>query len=70
VLDSVEAPRLWHILRVQDERIQDCKDNGVGANGQGQRQNGGDGESGRFAHHAQGESQILQQGSHEQPPEA
>ena len=37
-----------HIQRTQEQRIQHSKDHGVRANGQRQRQNGGDGESGRL----------------------
>jgi len=49
VLDAVEAFGLRHIQRAQDQTIHHSEDHGVCANGQGQGQDCGEGESGRFA---------------------
>jgi hypothetical protein len=57
-----------YIQWAQDQPIHHSEDHGVGANRERQRQNGGDGESGRFAQLALGESKILQQGDHGRPP--
>ena len=58
MLDNEKALCLRHIQRTQDERVQYAEDDCVGADGQRQRQNGSDGEAGRLAQLAQGESHI------------
>ncbi len=61
MLDSVQTLRLRHILRVQNERIQNSKNHGVCADRQCQRHNRSDRESGRLAQHAKAETHILYQ---------
>src|SRR6185437_12030872 len=60
-LDSVKALRLRHIQRAQDHCIQDSKNNGIGADAESQREYRGEGEAGRFAQHAEGVTNVLQQ---------
>ncbi len=60
-LNCVEALRLRHTQRAQDQRIQYAKNNGVRAYRQRQRQNGDDCESGRLAQHPKTEAHILYQ---------
>ncbi len=61
-LECVEALRMGHIQRPQDQRIQYAEDHGVRADRQRQRQNRGDRESRRLAQHAKAEAHILQKG--------
>jgi hypothetical protein len=60
--DCVEAIRLRHIRLPQDQRIHDTENHRICANGQSQRQNGGDGESRRLAQHAKAEAKVLHKG--------
>src|ERR1700758_4764281 len=57
--DCVEAIRLRHIQRAQDQRIQYTEDDSVCANGQCQRQNGHGSKARRFAQPAESKAQIL-----------
>ena len=50
-----------HVQRAQDQGIQYTKNQGVRADSQRQRQNGGNGEPGRLAQQSQAETQILHQ---------
>ena len=57
-LDGVKAVRMGHVERPQNQRIQHRKHHRVGADGQGQRQNRGDGESRRSAEIAHSKAHI------------
>jgi hypothetical protein len=50
--------------RVEDERIQDTKHNGVCADGHREGQNSDDAEAGVFAEDANGEPKVLPKGLH------
>jgi hypothetical protein len=58
VVSSVEALHLRHIQWPQDQAIHDAEHNGVCPDGQRQRQNSSDGETGRFAQLAQRKADI------------
>src|SRR5438552_17274340 len=66
-LEGIEALRVRHVQRAQDESVHDAEDDGIGPDGHGQRQNGGDGEPWRLAQLAKDKSQVLQQGGHGRP---
>src|SRR5277367_1644136 len=57
-LDGEEALRPRHIQRPKNEDIQYAKHHGVGADGEGQRQDGGYGESGRTAELAERQTHV------------
>ena len=63
-LQHEEAFGVRHIQRAKHQGIQHAEDNGIGANGQRQREHGGHRESWRLAQLAQGKSEI---GDHASP---
>ena len=63
-LNGIEALRLWDIEGPQDQPIHHAEHDCVRADGHGQRQDGCDGEAGRFAQLAQCVAKILEPGDH------
>lgn len=58
VLGTVEVFGVGDVERAQDEAVHEAEDNGVGADGERERGDGGEGKAGRFAEHAQGEAEV------------
>jgi hypothetical protein len=62
MLEAIEAFGAGQIERVEYQGIQDGKDNGVCADGDGESDHGNNGEAGRLAQDAQGEAGVLEKG--------
>jgi hypothetical protein len=58
VLEFVEAAGPSHVERAEKKCVENAEDHCVGANGERQRENSGDGESRRTAQLAEGESYV------------
>ena len=56
-VDEFGGTRKWK--RAEEDGVDDAKDRGVGANAQGQGQDGNGGEGRIFAEHAQTEADVL-----------
>ena len=59
MLDCVKGVRVWHVQRVQDQRIHHAKDHCICADSHGQGQHGNDQESGALCQHASRIPQVL-----------
>src|SRR5579875_2093279 len=61
MLDGIKALRARHIQRTQNHGIQYAEDDRVGADCQREREDRGEGKSGRFTQYAKAEACIEQQ---------
>ena len=62
-----DAVGLGHVERTQDQALEDAEDDDVGGDAEGEGEDGGEGEAGRPAELADGESQVLEQVVHGRP---
>jgi len=61
-LEGVESARIGHMQRPQHKAIERAEDHGVGADGEGEGEDGGNDKAGRLQQYADAEAQILRRG--------
>jgi hypothetical protein len=69
LVDGDEPAGIWVGQRIEDDSVDDGEERGIGADAEGQGEDGDGGEAGGFEEHAQGVTQVLEKNGHCGPRE-